>query len=149
MLCLLQPKSDFFEAGHCENSLCNLWSRRTAGKACSMAGAKAEGAQIGLACRGAVLPQRVMHGRACQPGAWDVGMNLAGPVGVPPPAWGPCNLWPLSHWELPLCPQNWCLGLCSLILRSLAQRGGQPGLTERWKMEGGKSHKKWCLLTQH
>lgn len=77
MLRLLQPKPDFFEAGHCENSLCNLWSRRTAGKACSVPGAKAEGAQIGLACRGAVLPQRVMHGCACQPGAWDVGMNLA------------------------------------------------------------------------
>lgn len=29
------------------NSLCNLWSRRTAGKACSMPGAKAEGAQTG------------------------------------------------------------------------------------------------------
>lgn len=42
-----------------------------------MPGAKAEGAQTGLACRGPMLPQRVMHGRACQPGAWDVGRNLA------------------------------------------------------------------------
>lgn len=100
------------------------------------------GSKSGLACRGAVLPERTMHSHVCQPGAWDVGVNLAPWVCfVPPPAQGPWHQWPLSHWGFPLCPQNWCLGLCLIILGSLAEREDQPGLMKGWKM-GEESHTK-------
>lgn len=57
------------------------------------------------------------------PGPRDTGMNLASwTCRVPPPARGPWHPWLLPHQELLLWPQNKCSGLCSLFLRSPAEK---------------------------
>lgn len=150
MLHLPQPKSDRFLGQDTMKLSLRSLEQKNSRKSLFHAWSQGRGSKTALACRGAVLPEREMHSHVCQPSSWDVGMNLAPWMCfVPPAAQGPWHPWPLSHWEFPLCPQNWCLGLCLLILGSLTERKSQPGLMERWEMEGGKSHKKWYLLTQH
>ena len=86
-------------------------------------------------------------------GARDAGMNLASwACRVPPPARGPQHPWLLPHREFPLWPQNGCSGLCSLLLRSPAEREGQKVSFVSWK--DGRRREESCaerqyLLTRH
>lgn len=87
MLCLPQPKSDsFFGQDTMKLSLQSL-EQKNSRKSLFHAWSQGRGSTDRL-------PQRAMHSHVCQPGAWDVGMNLAPwACCVPPPARRPWHLW--------------------------------------------------------